>query len=58
MVFDWWQVMATFGETWWNWWQIGMRSYVEYQIHADENVKLEVAMEEPIAWKVEQEKNG
>lgn len=42
-------VVAARWKTGWHWWQVGVRADLEYEVHADDDVEEEVAVEEPEA---------
>lgn len=49
VVFDGGQVVATPGEVRRHWRQVGLCAHVDDEVHADDNVEHEVAVEEPVA---------
>lgn len=49
------QVVPTRGEARWNGRQIWMAAHLEDQVHSDDDVEQEVAMEEPETWIVRPE---
>lgn len=42
-----WSVISASGEARWHWRQIRLCSHLQDQVHADDDVEQEVAMEEP-----------